>query len=232
MITSKELMERMKDPNVRDAVGPANDCTTCRGSGWVGHGQGGDTCGTCEGSGRARDKAPAVVVPQPFGLSTEEIETLRSNGLKPEEIAGDQRVQAQRVGELLHWFVRLARDSANPKWTRSHAFELAYYLATTDDRAPFDIDAVERAAWLQGLQEPPEAREMAIRHGWIPAIRAEERSLVDQLTGALRFILAFYEPGQRYLDTEAWKHAEAGGRRALAAGEAALANTREQKEPT
>ncbi|CCV12977.1 hypothetical protein [Mesorhizobium sp. STM 4661] len=49
-----------------------------------------------------------------------------------------------------------------------------------------------------------------------------DRSLVDELTGALRFIMAFYEPGQRYLDTEAWKHAEAGGRRALARGEAAL----------
>ena len=49
-----------------------------------------------------------------------------------------------------------------------------------------------------------------------------ERDLVEQLTGALRFILAFYEPGQRYLDTEAWKCAEAGGRAALAKGEAAL----------
>lgn len=36
-----------------------------------------------------------------------------------------------------------------------------------------------------------------------------------ELLGALRFILAFYEPGQRYLDTEAWKHAEAGGHRAV-----------------
>lgn len=32
--------------------------------------------------------------------------------------------------------------------------------------------------------------------------------------GALNFILAFYEPGQRHLDTNAWKNAEAGGRRA------------------
>ncbi|MES0134463.1 hypothetical protein NKJ88_05770 [Mesorhizobium sp. M0016] len=54
------------------------------------------------------------------------------------------------------------------------------------------------------------------------------RPLVEDLTGALRFIMAFYEPGQRYLDTEAWKHAEAGGRRALARGEAALANPVEQ----
>jgi hypothetical protein len=42
----------------------------------------------------------------------------------------------------------------------------------------------------------------------------ETRALVEKLWGALNFILAFYEPGQRYLDTEAWKHAEAGGRAA------------------
>jgi hypothetical protein len=40
------------------------------------------------------------------------------------------------------------------------------------------------------------------------------------LVGALRFILAFYEPGQRYLDTEAWKVAEAGARKALKDAEA------------
>jgi hypothetical protein len=40
------------------------------------------------------------------------------------------------------------------------------------------------------------------------------RELIEKLWGALNFILAFYEPGQRHLDTEAWKHAEAGGRRA------------------
>lgn len=34
----------------------------------------------------------------------------------------------------------------------------------------------------------------------------------SDLMGALRFILAFYEPGQTYLDTNAWKHAEAGAR--------------------
>lgn len=48
------------------------------------------------------------------------------------------------------------------------------------------------------------------------------RPLVDELTGALRFIMAFYEPGQTYLDTNAWKVAEAGGRNALAKGEAFL----------
>lgn len=40
----------------------------------------------------------------------------------------------------------------------------------------------------------------------------DERLLRDAW-GALNFILAFYEPGQRHLDTNAWKQAEAGGRR-------------------
>ena len=35
---------------------------------------------------------------------------------------------------------------------------------------------------------------------------------VKDLEGALRFILAFYEPGQNYLDTEAWKSAEGRAR--------------------
>jgi hypothetical protein len=57
----------------------------------------------------------------------------------------------------------------------------------------------------------------------------QERDLVEQLTGALRFIMAFYEPGQRYLDTEAWKVAEAGGRAALARGEEELARRKKHE---
>lgn len=45
----------------------------------------------------------------------------------------------------------------------------------------------------------------------------ETLALTEQMAGALNFILAFYEPGQTHLDTEAWKRAEASGRRALAA---------------
>lgn len=45
----------------------------------------------------------------------------------------------------------------------------------------------------------------------------ETLALVEQMAGALNFILAFYEPGQTHLDTNAWKQAEASGRRALAA---------------
>ena len=42
-----------------------------------------------------------------------------------------------------------------------------------------------------------------------------ERSREDRLAGALRFILAFYEPGQTYLDTNAWKVAESSARHLL-----------------
>lgn len=42
-------------------------------------------------------------------------------------------------------------------------------------------------------------------------------ALIKQMAGALQFILAFYEPGQRYLDTNAWTQAEASGRAAMQA---------------
>lgn len=43
-----------------------------------------------------------------------------------------------------------------------------------------------------------------------------------EMRSALRFILAFYEPGQTYLDTNAWKQAEASARRALAKADGAF----------
>jgi hypothetical protein len=57
--------------------------------------------------------------------------------------------------------------------------------------------------------------------------------LIEELTGALRFIMAFYVPGQTYLDTNAWTQAEAGGKRALAKGEARIlsALTPEKETP-
>jgi hypothetical protein len=39
-----------------------------------------------------------------------------------------------------------------------------------------------------------------------------DKTLLEEAWGALNFILAFYEPGQRHLDTNAWKQAEAAGR--------------------
>lgn len=49
-------------------------------------------------------------------------------------------------------------------------------------------------------------------------IRNADLKLIRDMTGALNFILAFYEPNQRHLDTEAWKVAEARGKQMLAAG--------------
>ncbi|RWN35821.1 hypothetical protein [Mesorhizobium sp.] len=103
----------------------------------------------------------------PFGLYEPHIETLRSNGLKPEEISGNPVKQAERVRELLHWFVRLSRGSANPKWMREHAFELAYYIATTDDRAAIDTHAIEKEAWLKGVKATHVEREQMLRLGFI-----------------------------------------------------------------
>lgn len=54
------------------------------------------------------------------------------------------------------------------------------------------------------------------------AAAPDMHALLGQAWGALNFILAFYEPGQRYLDTEAWKNAEASGRRVHAALRAKL----------
>lgn len=103
----------------------------------------------------------------PFGLDAESIETFRFNSLKPQEIAGDARTQAKRIRELLHWFARLQRGSANPKWTKAHAMELAYYIATTDDRASIDIAQIEKDAWLKGVKATHDERGMMLRLGMI-----------------------------------------------------------------
>lgn len=50
----------------------------------------------------------------------------------------------------------------------------------------------------------------------IAAFIARACNAHDELLGALRFILAFYEPGQTHLDTNAWKQAEASARAAIA----------------
>lgn len=54
------------------------------------------------------------------------------------------------------------------------------------------------------------------------------------LAGAMRYVLAFYEPGQTYLDTNAWKLAEAEARAAYADAMRILAlyaNTETPSEP-
>jgi hypothetical protein len=74
--------------------------------------------------------------PAPRALSNVDVGALLAHSLKPEEISGEQR--ELRVRELLRWFSRLTRQQANPKWLAPHAYELAYYVATSPpvDPAP------------------------------------------------------------------------------------------------
>ena len=62
-----------------------------------------------------------------------------------------------------------------------------------------------------------DVRTLLASHASLEERRKDWLVLAQQAWGALNFILAFYEPGQNYLDTNAWKQAEARGRRAHAA---------------
>lgn len=95
-----------------------------------------------------------------FNLSKTDIDTLFQASLKPEEIGGDAVTQLKRVDELIHWFVRLSRGQADPKWTKSHASELAYYIATTASNRFIDLKAVEMKAWKEGVNITPDERNM------------------------------------------------------------------------
>jgi hypothetical protein len=55
-----------------------------------------------------------------------------------------------------------------------------------------------------------------------------EKTALEDCVGALQFILAFYEPGQRTLDTEAWKVACALGVAAYQRGATELGWTQRQ----
>ena len=86
----------------------------------------------------------------------------------------------------------------------------------------FEVEeAVTRSPWtMQGLIVSADNRRIAEIFGYgssLPwAANAHLIAAAPELLAALNFILAFYEPGQRYLDTEAWKCAEASARAAIA----------------
>lgn len=60
-----------------------------------------------------------------------DIEALKANAMKPEEILNPSKREA-RAQELANWFARYAKGGANPKWVVGHAFDLALYIATQD----------------------------------------------------------------------------------------------------
>lgn len=144
-----------------------------------------------------------------FDLSDEEVKSLLNHTLKPEEIGGKAPIQHDRTKELIRWFLRLAKNDANPKWTQSHAFELAYYIATNAGNRHIDLDAVKKAAWLEGAQITPAERSLAEKIGMLPKhslpvdtggkvlirwVRASERLPHDQNE----------EYFLRYRNTEEW----------------------------
>ena len=113
-------------------------------------------------------------------LDDEQIERLRTHSLKPDEIAGDQVTQIERVRELLGWFASLTKGSANPKWTTAHACELAFYIATTDLLHTVDVKTIRMEAWKEGVSEPQSVRDMAVRHGWVEMKPDPSRSTLKQ----------------------------------------------------
>jgi len=102
-----------------------------------------------------------------YKLSDEQIAMLLSEALKPEEIGGTAEIQHARVGELVRWFARLATGSANPKWARSHAFELAYFVATNAGNRHIDINKVREAGFKEGAMVSPQDRGSLERIGFL-----------------------------------------------------------------
>lgn len=105
-----------------------------------------------------------------FSLSKEDLEKLLGECLKPEEISGDAAVQHARIKELICWFRRLVDGNANPKWFRSHSFELAYYIATSAGNRFIELEEVRKKAYYQGVNITPTERAFGEKHGFIPPI--------------------------------------------------------------
>lgn len=108
-------------------------------------------------------------VDQGFGLSKEDIKNILMNSLKPEEISGSAEKQHDRIDELVLWFARLARGQANPKWTREHAFELVYYIATTDPSRHLNLRNMRLQSFMEGVTLPDGQRDL-IRSGIVSVV--------------------------------------------------------------
>lgn len=100
-----------------------------------------------------------------FGLTPEQIGGLLDAGLKPDEIGGEPGVQQERVSELLQWFARFMTGRANPKWLASHACELAYYIASNGMNRAIDVSAIQKAAYVEGVNIKPDERALLERIG-------------------------------------------------------------------
>lgn len=117
--------------------------------------------------------------------------------LKPEEISGERRNTG--IAELMGWFDRYYNGNANPKWFKSHAAELCYYILTATpvlvvpDEKPMPeaskmhaIDAVAAIAEVRGWNACRAAMlhdaEPVSQHYMLPM-----QPLVIDVQGTLRF---------------------------------------------
>ena len=146
--------------------------------------------------------APALEAPAGpgFGLDAEQLERLRTNGLKPEEISGAPDVQHARVRELLHWFARLATGHANPKWLSRHAMELAYYLGTEGTDRGLDIEAIKKASYLEGVNISAQDRGILERLGTIPVAAPQAPAAPSAHAGLLAAAAHIQAKAQAHLD--------------------------------
>ena len=105
-----------------------------------------------------------------------QVQRFMKNSLKPEEISGVQRVD--RIRELLCWFDRFIDGHANPKWLKSHAMELCYFIGTECLHS-----MPEKATRSAGLVLAP--TPTAVPQGWklVPVKLTEEMHV-----GAVRTI--------------------------------------------
>jgi hypothetical protein len=112
--------------------------------------------------------------PTHFGLTGEQLVRILSKCLKPEEINGTPETQHERIAELIHWFARYADGVANPKWAVSHAFELAYYIATHAVNQHLDTATIRKDAYIQGLVSSETDRHFAKKYGSVTPVAEED----------------------------------------------------------
>lgn len=86
----------------------------------------------------------------------------------------------------------------------------SYAIGRGDDEGARSFAKCIRKVLVELLAQPPENIPQQSARG--REGEDSDAALLGKAWGALNFIMAFYQPGQSYLDTEAWKNAEAGGK--------------------
>jgi hypothetical protein len=105
----------------------------------------------------------------------------------------------------------------------------SYYFAFTADHYMDTLEAENKSLKATVAELRKVGEEFMMRMHKAEIERGKLLEAIRDAWGALNFIIAFYDPdANRYLDTEAWKNAESGGRRVRA--QLADLLSRERKE--